>query len=114
MTDLPSLTLAEAPVHAPAHSCIVFLLGEDANEVLDVLHDHTPGDVVWSGPTVESVERALPYLTAYDSGDLTETIEPGTPWEPSDNVLIEGDYVITWNVGLSYISLYRRVEVTER
>ena len=76
---------------------IIFLQGDEADEFLNVLHEH--------GET-EVIER----LKDWDSGehyDIREERGGGT----NDSSSTHGEYVLTYNTALSYIGLEKIIEI---
>lgn len=89
---------------------IVFMQDEEGREVVDKLC-HVDGGVVAYGPTDQSITEAIAYLAQWDYGtesehDIREDIGAGT----HDTTVEEGEYVLTWNLGLGYVGLMRKVE----
>lgn len=84
---------------------IVFMQGDDADEPLRILYDKHDDSVVWSFPdkTAETVE----YLTQWETGE--GEIRDETAAGSADDFATVGNYRLTWNLGLSYIGLERRL-----
>lgn len=105
-----------------SYANIVFMQGDDASEPLAILHnrerDPETGmdideSIVWHCPTAESVAATFLYLMQWDYGEgheVNETSQAGTSdWQET----LEQDgvkYVMTYNVGLSYIGLERVID----
>jgi hypothetical protein len=88
---------------------IVFMQGEDADEVLDKML-RFDGHVTYQGATQESVNEALEYLKQWDYGDESEhTITDKPEWGSLDTLIEEGEYVIAYNIHFGYVSLSRKV-----
>jgi hypothetical protein len=83
------------------------------DEALRLLHHKTDDSVLWEMPTEESVNAALDYLLQWDYGESDEVTDY-EPWGGADEIipLTRGDskYVISYNVGLSYIALTELLE----
>ena len=75
---------------------IIFLQGEDAEEVLEIIRSQG-----------ESV--AMNYLKEWDMGDSCDESETH-PAGRSDSSFIRGDYIMNYNDSLSYVGLCRVVE----
>lgn len=89
------------------YSEIVFMQGDEAEQVLTKLA-HIEG-VVIHGATEESIAEAVEYLSQWDHGEdhrVTDTLGAGT----HDDVAEHNGYVITWNVGLTYVGLSRIID----
>lgn len=87
---------------------VVFMQGDDADAVLKDLcrvHDW----VVADGPTQDTIEAAIDYLAQWDDGS-NEDIHDGIGAGPADDIHEHGDYVLTWNLGLGYVGLERKVK----
>ena len=91
---------------------IVFLQGEEADEVLDKLERWEGGNsVVYHGHTDETVAAAVEHLAQWDFGDESEHDVHDEPAAgPHDRTETVGDYVMSWNLGLSYVGLERKVD----
>jgi len=84
------------------------------DEALRILH-HKPtdsehpdyGSVLWEIPTAADVRRTLDYLLQWENGEGETYDYP--PWSCADEVIRTRrgnvNYVISYNVGLSYIAL---------
>ena len=87
---------------------IVFIQGEESNEPLDLLYNSvTP--VHYTGATEESIAAAFEYLRQWDYGEQSEECECpsagiGDRWFSDD-----GAYILSANLGMSYIGLVRVV-----
>lgn len=100
---------------------VVFMQGDEASEPLAILHNR-PRDpetgmdastsVVWECPTAESVAATIAYLAQWDYGDRGDAYDDSHAgsgdWQETD-----GHYLLTYNVGLSYIGLERVETVTQ-
>lgn len=79
------------------------------DEALRLLHHKTDDSVVWECPTGESVQAALDYLLQWDyepdGRPASDQSQAGSAdWQ--ETVQRDGrTFVITYNVGLSYIGL---------
>ena len=81
---------------------IVFLQNsQDAEEPLQILEN-------------QGEEAAIKYLSQWDYGGENEhSPTEDAPWGSSDKTFEQGDYVLSWNSGLGYIGLARKVELDE-
>ena len=79
---------------------IVFMQGDDAKEPLDILDDK--GELA-----------ALEYLKDWDYGDEMDHSPEEKPWGNDDDVYEKDDYVMSYNTGLGYIGLVRKVKKEE-
>lgn len=100
---------------------IVFLDHEETTDdagnlvtdyALRLFHHKTDDSVVWGCPTQESVHAALEYMLAWDNGErpiLDESQHGSDDWV--EEVIYGGrTFLITYNVGLSYIGLEEVIE----
>jgi hypothetical protein len=88
---------------------IVFMQGDEGRELVDSLCQVE--GVVAHGATAESITQTIEYLAQWDFGteseyDIREEIGAGT----HDTTVEEGEYVLTWNLGLGYVGLMRKME----
>jgi hypothetical protein len=88
---------------------IVFMQDEEGREVVDRLCNVE--GILAHGATAESITETIEYLSQWDYGDESdhyarEDIGAGV----NDEVVEEGDYVLTWNLGLGYVGLMRKVD----
>jgi hypothetical protein len=76
---------------------IIYLQGDEAAEALDILYAD-------GGPTAESIAATMAHLAQWDYGDAGEAhdVDP----DPYNSVR-EGDYLMSWHYGLTWISLDR-------
>lgn len=86
---------------------IVHLDGVDEGRaIVDALYN--VDGVVAHGPTAESIAETVAYLSQWDYGDDDDTY-PYEPWGSRDSVWHDVDgYTLSANLGLGYVSLYRR------
>lgn len=82
----------------PNYYEIVFLQGEEAEEVLAMIGDDGP-------------RAAIDYLAQWDQGGesehcLSESVDP--PWGSGDSLHRSGHYILSWSHRLSYAGLTRR------
>ncbi len=79
------------------YECIIFIQGDGAEEVMDIIEEH-------------GEEAGMNYLSEYDygEGEIEELPEP--PWGRADEQYWDNDYVMTYNYGLSYVSLTRVIK----
>jgi len=88
---------------------IVFMQGEEADEVLDKLERRDAEcSILFHGATEESIGEAFEYLRQWDYGDdddIRDELGAGT----HDKIEREDGYVLTWNLGLSYVGLMREL-----
>lgn len=109
------------------YQSVVFLEHEETDrdnglvtdEALRILH-HKPtdpddpdyGSVLWEIPTAADVRRTLDYLLQWEYGEPGETTDY-EPWGCADEIIRTRrgnvNYVISYNVGLSYIALTRPI-----
>jgi len=92
----------------PKFANIVFMQDGSADEVLRDLC-RVDGWVVARGATDETIAAAIEYLKNWDYGDndeIRDEIGAGT----RDEVVERDGYVLTWNLGLGYVGLMRRIE----
>jgi hypothetical protein len=86
---------------------VVFMEGDDAYDLLDQL-TRVDG-VVMHGSTDDTVADAVRYLADWDYGQ--ETTDAHTrdtePWGKHDDRATVGNYVLSWNYNLAYVSLTR-------
>ena len=74
---------------------IVFLQGDEAIEPINILNN-------------EGKDAAINYLAQWDMGDRGEVMDELAAGS-SDSTYEAGDYLLSWNTGLEYIGLERRV-----
>jgi hypothetical protein len=88
---------------------IVYLQGEEADEVFTMLYDIE--GVVWHGPYDMTIDRTVEHLAKWDNGEESEH-SPYTeePWGGEDYTETCGEYTLTWNTHCAYISLNRRTD----
>jgi hypothetical protein len=88
---------------------IVFMQSDDADEALRILYDKHDDSVVWSWP--DKVTETIEHLTQWDmgEGEVNETSQSGS----ADDQKAEGNYILTWHLGLGYIGLERIVPSDE-
>lgn len=97
----------EAKPKRRRYSEVIFMQGDEAEQVLTKLA-HIEGVVV-HGATEESIAEAVEYLSQWDHGEdhrVTDTLGAGT----HDDVAEHNGYVLTWNVGLTYVGLSRIID----
>lgn len=87
---------------------IVFMQDDEGREVVDSLCNVE--GVVAHGATAESIMKTIEYLSQWDYGDeseydIREEIGAGT----NDTVVEYDEYVLTYNLGLGYVGLMRKV-----
>ena len=76
---------------------IVFMQGSEADEALALLSEY-------------GIEAAFKHLLQWDYGDAGE-LRDDLPHGSYDRIFEGGDgYIMSWNVGLNYIGLIKRVE----
>lgn len=88
----------------PKYENIVFMQGDDADEPLRLLYDKHDDSVVWGWPDKKT--EAIAYLAQWDNGDPGEVRDTSSAGS-SDYQHTEGEYLLTWNLGLGYIGLER-------
>jgi hypothetical protein len=88
---------------------IVFLHCDDGREVADKLF--CVDGVVAHGITAESAREAVEYLSQWDYGDDDGELRDELPAGSNDAIIYAdgGEYVLTANLGLGYVSLSRIV-----
>lgn len=79
------------------YTTVVFMDGDEADEVLDIIDRN-------------GTRAALSYLTQWDYGDNYEAPRDEAPWGSRDDTEHfpfgdAGTYVLAWNRGLRYVSL---------
>lgn len=87
-------------------SRIVFMQDEEGREVVDRL-TRTEG-ILMRGATDATVAEAIEYLSQWDMGeddDVHEQMAAGS----RDEVTERDGYILTWNAGLGYVGLERRL-----
>lgn len=90
------------------YQSVVFLQDDDAREVVDALFNVE--GVTAHGMTAESVAAAAEYLSQWDYADEIESTDDLGAGTDDAIVFVDGgEYVITANLGLSYIGLSRVV-----
>lgn len=96
---------ADAPVVARRWVGVVFLQGEEADRVLDVIERDGP-------------QAGLDQLTGYDYGTETTqaALENGdvhdqVPAAASDKTITDGDYALNWNSFFGHVALYRQTDL---
>lgn len=84
---------------------VVFLQGEEADRILDVIERDGP-------------QAGLDQLTGYDYGTETTqaALENGDvhdrpPAAMSDNTITDGDYALNWNSFFGHVALYRQTDL---
>jgi len=88
---------------------IVFMQGDEGREVVDKLCNVE--GVVAHGATAESITATIAHLSQWDFGDESEhTLREDIGAGFDDRVVEEGDYVLSWNLGIGYVGLYRKAE----
>ncbi|MGN6763434.1 MAG: hypothetical protein ACTHJI_19180 [Leifsonia sp.] len=99
------LTPTDAPEVARRWVGVVFLQGEEADRVLDVIERDGP-------------HTGLHQLTGYDYGTETTqaALENGDvhdrpPSAMSDNTITDGDYALNWNSFFGHVALYRQTDL---
>lgn len=91
----------------PLFATVVFLQGEEADEVLYPLLRTAPGSHVIHGPTAELIDAARDFLMQWEHGEYHD-LRPDAPWGTHDNVIhLPGDYVLTFHTGLWHVSLVK-------
>lgn len=93
-----SLMEAEAPQYEYAN--IVFVQGDEAEEPLKILDE-------------QGSDEAAKYLSQWDNGEYDD-VSDEAPWGESDSVEVvtvpdAGKYILTYNTGLGYIALVKKV-----
>ncbi|QDZ14202.1 hypothetical protein [Humibacter ginsenosidimutans] len=95
----------DAPEVARRWVGVVFLQGEEADRVLDVIERDGP-------------RAGLNQLTGYDYGTETTqaALENGDvhdrpPSAMSDNAITDGDYALNWNSFFGHVALYRQTDL---
>lgn len=90
----------------PRYVRIVFMEGDEGRDAVDTLCNSFEGYT--AGTTAESIRSTVEYLSQWDDGSDDDIHD-----EPShgacDNVVNQGDYVLSWNLGLGYVGLERVV-----
>lgn len=88
---------------------VVFLQGDEADEILDALCCKYPdSDVVYQGASAESIDAALETLKQWDYGDDDDVHD--TPSKGDRDDFHETDeYLLSWNLGLTYVGLERKI-----
>lgn len=90
------------------YASIIFAQGDEAREIVDRL-ERVDG-VVAFGATDETISETVDYLSQWDFGDESEhdvTAELGAGTH--DRIETVGDYILTWNLGLGYVGLARKL-----
>ena len=75
-----------------AYMEIVFMQGENAEEVLTILE-------------AQGEESAMEFLLQWENGDDNGEIYDQNPGGSCDSVYQRGDYIMTYNLSLGYIGL---------
>lgn len=86
---------------------IVFMQGDEGCEVVDRLC-RVEG-VVAHGATDATIADAIEYLSQWDYGD-DDNVRADLGAGSRDEIVERDGYVLTWNLGLGYVGLSRRVE----
>ena len=85
---------------------IVFMQGDEGRELTDSLCNVE--GVVAHGATAKSITETIEYLSQWDMGEYHD-IREDTGAGAYDTVVEEGDYVLTYNLGLGYVGLMRKM-----
>lgn len=92
------------------YETIVFLQGDEASEVIDLLYGWQ-GDEYhchYLGATSEGIDAALEFLKAWDYGEPAEEhTSPSCGTSDDSWVLADGAYLLSANLGLGYVGLER-------
>lgn len=94
------------------YESIVFMQGDDADEALRILYGKAADDesVVWSGPFAETIAATFEHLGQWDYGEPGEMHTESEAGSSDRQVTSDdGQYLMTWNLGLGYIGLERIV-----
>ena len=97
---------------------IVFMQGAEGREIVDQI-ERVDGVVAY-GPTDESVADAIVHLSQWDQGDIPNRVYAnvadvaGSRDQLTERGVDGTSYVLSWNLGLGYVSLYRRMTETSR
>lgn len=86
---------------------VIFLDSDEGREVVDKLANVEDGYIV-HGATEESITEAIAYLSQWDDHDDRETWERPSHGTADDTTEV-GDYLLSWNTGLGYVGLERKV-----
>jgi len=86
----------KAQEEGKTYESIVFMQGEEADEVLDILEE-------------QGEEAAMDFLMQWDMGEGGEEYDT-PPWGEADKLYEKGDYVMSYNTGLPAFGLTRIVE----
>ena len=89
---------------------IVFMQNAEGREIVDQI-ERVDGAVAY-GPTDETVADAIVYLSQWDQGDgheLRDEIGAGSRDQVTERDVDGTSYIVTWNLGLGYVGLMRRV-----
>jgi hypothetical protein len=93
--------------------CIIFMDGDSADEVLNMIHPELKdGNWIVSWERRSNVVKALEYLKQWDYGEPTEVEQ----WQYTGDITGEyrtRDYLMTWSTQLNWVCLYRRVTVKQ-
>lgn len=76
---------------------IIFLQDSEAEEALNILD-------------TEGKEKAFDYLQQWNYGDSPVKTCDSTPWGLRDKLYEKDDYVMSYNLSLSYIGLIRVIK----
>ena len=76
---------------------VVFLQGDEALEPLAILDE-------------KGEQAAIEYLKQWDYGDNPVIESKQWPWGMSDRNYKEGNYILSYNMGIGYISLIEIIE----
>lgn len=94
------------PVEIIRYEHVVFMQGDDADEVLDMIYpDRGDGSTGWP----DGAQDALEHVKGWDYGeptDVPDSYEDPAGTYGSDSVSDEF-YVLAWNYGLAWVSLSR-------
>lgn len=87
---------------------IVMIQGVEGNTLTDRLYNVE--GVLAHGATQETITEAVEYLAQWDTGDSPEYDSEEVPvaWG-ADDMWYEGDYILSANLGLGYISLAKKL-----
>lgn len=84
---------------------IVFMQGNEADDVFNLFGDE------WCGL---DPDKAIEYLKNWDYGEDDEALARDNPGHGSnDYVEYQGEYILSWNYHLSYVSLTRVIDSEE-
>jgi len=86
---------------------IVFMQGDEGREVVDRLCNVE--GILAHGATAESIAEAIEYLSQWDYGD-DDNVRDDTGAGTNDTTVEDDTYVLSWNLGLGYVGLLRKME----